>query len=191
MKLTGRYACFTVATATALATLWCAPVIAATIYKSIDQNGVVQFSDTMPTDVVVLETVVIEEPVAPPAGQAEQRLQDMRETTDRMVADRMAREKHRAELRQLDAQSSAQQAAQDTRDYIDTSPVYIGYYNYPARRPWRPWHGHKPRPEHPIAHPPLRPPVEKPTGMRPLPGNDYPASLIRKSYDPKVREALR
>jgi len=175
-----------------MATLWCLPNYAATIYKSVDQNGVVQYSDTRPTDVNVLETMVIDESTVPPAGQAEQRLQDMRETTDRMVADRMAREKHRAELRQIDAQTNARQAEQDTRDYVDTSPVYIGYYDYPGRRPWRPWRGHHPRPEHPITHPPLRHPVEKRvTGMRPLPGNDYPASLIRKSYDPKVREAFR
>lgn len=169
--------------------LWCLPGFAATIYKSIDENGVVSFSDTKPTEDILVETVVIDEQAASPGGQEQQRLQDMRETTDRMVADRMAREKHRAELRQLDAQEDARQAAQDVPDYVDNAPIYTGYYDYPVRRPWRP---HYPRPDHPIAHPPLRPPVpQHPPGMRPLPGNDYPASLIRKSYDPKVREAFR
>jgi hypothetical protein len=176
---------------TALATLWCLPACAATIYKSIDENGVVQFSDTRPRDEIVVETLEIEEAVSPPAGQAQQRLEDMRETTDRMVADRMARERHRAELRQLDAQTNAQRDTQDTPDYLDTSPVYLGYYNYPAARPWPRWPPHHRRPEQPITYPPLRPQVEqRSSGMRPLPGNDYPGSLIRKSYDPKVREAF-
>lgn len=131
--------------------------------------------------------------VPAPGEQARQRLQDMRETTDRMVADRMAREKQRAELRHLEAQINAQKAAQE-RPYDDNNDdnatIFTGYYGYPARRPW--WPSHNPRPEHPIAHPPLLPPVEeRPPNIRPLPGNDYPASLIRKYYDPKVQEAFR
>ena len=168
----------------------CLPGYAATIYKSIDENGVVSFSDTRPAEHVLLETVVIDEQIAPPSGQTQQRLQDMRETTDRMVADRMAREKHRAELRQLEAQINAQQSSRDGSNRVDSSPV-TSVNTWPVFVPWRPWRPHHPKPDHPIAHPPLRPPVNsRPPGMRPLPGNDYPASLIRKSYDPKVRDAF-
>jgi len=168
----------------ALSILCCLPVCSATIYKSVDENGVVIFSDTMPPEDVLVETLEIEVQ-APPEGLEAQRLQDMRETTDRMVADRMAREKHRAELRQLDAQTEAQQSSQDVADYYEPTTIYTGgYYGYPIRRPWR-RHDH-PRPNHPVTRPPLRPPVTER-----LPGNDYPASLIRKSYDPKVRAALR
>ena len=172
----------------ALPLLCCLPVPAATVYKSIDENGVVTFSDTKPAAEILVETLVIDDPAPQPGGVAQQRLQDMRETTDRMVADRMAREKHRAELRQIDAQIDAQQSSQDLTDYRETSPIYTGFFPYPARRPWRdPDH----RPQHPIARPPLLPTVPRlPPGVRPLPGNDYPASLIRKSYDPKVRAAL-
>ncbi len=199
MNHSGKYVCLTAVAATALAAtalamLWCLPCFAATIYKSIDKNGVVRFSDTLPMDEILVETVEIEEPVSLPGEQAQQRLQDMRETTDRMVADRMAREKHRAELRQLEAQTNAQRMAQDVPDSVDSSPIFTGVNTWPVYVPWRPWRPghHRPRPEHPIAHPPLRPPVNtRPPGMRPLPGNDYPASLIRKSYDPKVREAFR
>jgi Domain of unknown function (DUF4124) len=174
----------------ALSLLCCLPSFATTIYKSIDENGVISFSDARPAEEILVETVVIDDQMTPPSGQEQQRLQDMRETTDRMVADRMAREKHRAELRQLEAQTDAQQAAQNIQDNYDNAPIYTGYYNYPVRRPW--WPPQRPWPDHPIACPPLRPPVNKlPPGIRPLPGNDYPASLIRKSYDPKVREALR
>ncbi len=171
----------------ALSLLFCLPGFAATIYKSIDENGVVSYSDTRPEDDTVVETLVIDEQSPAATEQAQQRLQDMRETTDRMVADRMAREKHRAGLRQLEAQTSVQQSPQDIPDYYDSSPVFTGYYGYPAQRPWRPWRpSHHPRPGHPIAHPPLRPP-----GIQPLPDYDYPGSLIRRRYDPKVRAALR
>lgn len=168
----------------ALSLLCCLPSFAATVYKSIDENGVVSYSDTRPAEDIVVETLVIDDQAPSTTEQAQQRLQDMRETTDRMVADRMAREKHRAELRQLEAQTNAQQPSQDVPDYYDSSPIYTGNYGFPAQRPWRP--SHHPRPEHPIAHPPLRPP-----GIQPLPDYDYPGSLIRRRYDPKVRAALR
>jgi hypothetical protein len=174
----------------ALSLLCCLPGFAATVYKSIDENGVVTYSDTRPVQTILVETLEINIPEPLPGEQTQQRLQDMRETTDRMVADRMAREKQRAELRQLDAQIAAQKAAQERTDYNDDDTIYTGYYGYPTQRPW--WPSYHPRPEHPIAHPPLLPPVEeRPPNIRPLPSNDYPASLIRKSYDPKVQEAFR
>ena len=162
--------------------LYCSTLFAETVYKSIDDSGVVSFSDSRPMGDIPVETVVIEEQAPPSSGLAEQRLKDMRETTDRMVADRMAREKHRAELRQLDAQKRAETTSTDLVEYYDTTTRYSGYYPYPVRRNWRRPH----RPVHPIARPP---------GVSPIPyrqpSYDYPASLIRKSYDPKVREALR
>jgi len=185
MKVRNRYSWLA-----ALSLLCCLPGFAATVYKSIDENGVVSYSDTRPADDIAVETIVIDDQ-APPAGeQAQQRLQDMRETTDRMVANRMAREKQRAELRQIDAQIAAQKAALERPAYEADSPIYTGYSGFPARRPW--WPTYHRRPKHPIAHPPLLPPVEEhPPHVRPLPSYDYPASLIRKSYDPKVQEAFR
>jgi hypothetical protein len=184
----------------ALALLCCLPGLAATVYKTVDENGVVSFTDIKPTGETPVETLVIDAR-APQVSEAEQqRLQDMRDTTDRMAADRMAREKHRAELRQLQAQTQAQYQPQypvdDNPVYWGSSSGYSGYYNYPARRPWR--RKHRPRPEHPIAGRPIvRPPLRLPAQghssdiRTSLPGNNYPASLIRKSYDPKVRAAFR
>lgn len=173
----------------ALCLLCCAPAITATIYKTVDANGVVSFSDTKPENEVLLETVVIEVQEPQSSEAAQQRLEDMRETTDRMVADRMARERHRAEMRQLDAQSAPQAPPQDLSDYYASPVVYSGYQTFPVRRPWR--HPNRPRPEHPIAKPPLLPPGQyRPPSTRPLPSNDYPASLVRRHYDPKVRAAL-
>lgn len=173
----------------AIALLCCNTAMAATIYKSVDANGVVSYSDTKPEQEVLVETIEIQVQQPQSSDLTEQRLHDMRETTDRMVADRMARERHRAEMRQLDAQTPAEAAAQDIPDYYDSPVTYGGYYPYPAQRPWlRPPHH---RPEHPIVRPPLLPPgYNRPSSTRPLPSNDYPASLIRRHYDPKVRASL-
>jgi hypothetical protein len=159
--------------------LWSLPLLAATVYKSVDENGVVSYSDTRPEEDVDVETLVIE--VQDPAltETEQQRLEAMRETTDRMAADRMAREQQRAELRQ---QRAREQAVQAPPTYIIESGGYPIYYPYPVRRPG--WN--RPYPTHPIARPPLRP-------SRPVPysgGQDYPASLVRKGYSPPVRAAF-
>ncbi len=196
----------------ALTLLCCLPGLAATVYRTVDDSGVVSFTDIRPTGEVPVETLVIDARAPQVSETQRQRLQDMRDTTDRMAADRMAREKHRAELRQLQAQTQARY--QPPQEYpADNNPVYwgyssgySGYYNYPARRPWK--RGHRPRPEHPIAGHPIaghpisgqpiaRPPLRLPAQghssdiRTSLPGNNYPASLVRKSYDPKVRAAFR
>ena len=176
-----------------LALPFCASAMAATVYKTVDEQGVVSFSDIPPVGDPSVQTMEIS--AATPAGSedAQQRLEDMRETTDRMAADRREREKHRAELRKQRAESQA------PTQYQQADYPYYGYtgssrYNrYPRRRPGGGWH--KPRPEHPIARPPLRPPLRPGHGLHPgvLPSRpviDYPASLIRKSYSPPVRAAF-
>lgn len=181
-----------------LALLCCLPGLTATVYRSVDENGVVSFSDTAPAGDTPVDTLVIDARTPEVSEAEKQRLEDMRDTTDRMAADRMAREKHRAEMRQLQAQTQQQYQAPYPQTY---DPGYVGYssgysrsYKYPRRRPWRP--GHKPRPEHPIARPPLRPPVYQPgRGQNAhvrtsLPGNNYPASLVRQYYPPQVRAAF-
>lgn len=165
-----------------LSLLCCLPVFAETVYKSIDDGGVVTFSDTPPADSIVVETVVIDTPAPASSALTTQRLEDMRETTDRMAADRMAREKHRAEMRQLNAQRYADTSQPQVTEYYDTTGIYADYIPYEVRRGWR----RSKRPVHPIA----RPPRVSPVPYR-QPSYNYPASLIRKSYDPKVRAALR
>lgn len=175
----------------ALSLLCGIPALAATVYKTVDDNGVASFSDTPPAEDVVVETVIIEAPAPLSTELTQQRLDDMRETTDRIVADRMAREKHRAELRSIELQRNAQSTAQETGEYYDETTVYTGYGPYPVRRIWR-RPNHPSHPGHPIARPPLRQPAPPAhPGIRPLPGNDYPASLIRRHYDPKVRAAFQ
>lgn len=159
---------------------------ATTVYRTVDDKGVVSFSDTPPDHGVPVETVELVTPAPQPDALQQERLEEMRATTDRMAADRMAREKHRAELRRLDAEAEAATppAPEQSPQYADDN---FGYWGYPGRYPaWRP---HPQRPEHPVARPPLRP---VPPQLRPQPHyNEYPASLIRRHYDPKVRAAFR
>ncbi len=143
------------------------PVFAETVFRSVDESGAVTFSDTPPEGDVEVETITIDTPQAQSPEAARQRLEDMRETTDRMVADRQAREKHRAEMRELQARTQPPPQQVDAPGYYDYYPVYSGTRtvrrDYYGGTPWRPGHGLRPRPEHPIARPPLRPGI----GYRP------------------------
>jgi len=138
--------------------IYCTAAGAATVFRSVDENGVVTFSDMPPEADVPSETLSIDVPAPQDPEQYQENLDSMRETTDRMAADRREREKHRAEMRELAAKTRAQdaQAQQEPAAYNDYYPVYrsrrisSGY-----RPPMRP--GYRPKPEHPIARPPLRP----------------------------------
>jgi len=150
-----------------------------TVYKTVDEGGVVSFSDTPPTGVAEaeVEQLEIQAPAAQPGDEYRQNLEAMRETTDRMAEDRRAREKHRAEMRELQARTEAHQQPPPgpTQDFSSYSRVWGGgaYYR-PGYPPWRP--GHRPRPEPPIVRPPLypaHPGVSRPTDnnsqlMRPI-----------------------
>ena len=183
MKRSNRYRWLT-----ALTLLVCQQALTATVYKSIDEQGVVSFSDAPPQNEILLETVVIDNQASLSDDEAQQNLQNMRETTDRMVADRMAREKHRAEVRELEAQTETMQTPQYP-EYYEGSTTYSGYYNYPTR-PYRGRPGHV-RPVHPIARPPLRRPGHRPRDTEPLPVSNFPAPHIRPLFTPKVRGSAR
>lgn len=163
------------------------PCFAATVYKTVDENGVVSYSDTPPEGDVSVETLTIDAAAPELSDTERQRLDDMRETTDRMVADRQQREKHRAELRKEQAQSPLPNSQPVYPAYPGTYPVYIPY------RVVRPGHsGNRPRPVHPVARPPLRAPDpgQHTWSGSSLPDTSYPASMIRKSYSPQVRAAF-
>jgi hypothetical protein len=154
--------------------LYCSMAGAATVYRSVDENGVVTFSDTPPEAGVEADTLQIDTPAPQNPQQHLDNLEAMRETTDRMAADRREREKHRAEMRELAARSQANQPPlqPDSVAYTDYYPAYSGRRHRPIHRPpMRP--GYRPRPEHPIARPPLKPGYQSGTWtnsqlMRPL-----------------------
>ena len=165
-----------------LSVLWSASALATTVYKTVDENGVVSYSDTPPVEEVPVETLVIDVQAPQLSETAQDQLEAMRETTDRMVADRQQREKHRAELRQQQAQGQAPSQAVQYSNPDSYTGISSGYYPYPIYRP-----GHRPRPVHPIVRPPLRP--HQPANVI-SPGYNYPASLIRRGYSPQVRAAF-
>lgn len=196
-----------------LACLTPAAAVATTVYKTVDENGVVTFSDSAPADNQPAERLDIEV-VEPQLDETEQqRLEAMRETTDRMAADRMAREKHRAEMRKLRTEQQVAETGYppgQPQAYYQPTTTIIS-----SRSHWRHggrfgvgyrddnfgfyWGNRPPRPEHPIARPPLRPGHGKlrpghgnnlnPPLRRPV-YNEYPASLVRKGYDPRVRTVI-
>ena len=157
---------------------------ATTVYKTVDARGRVSFSDQPPASDAAVEVLDYSMPTVRPSPMDTARLEAMRETTDRMAADRREREAHRAKLR---AEARAAQAA------ANPAPAYDDYY-YPyrtvARRGGvlRPGLGHPPlRPRPPIARPPgLKPPLRPglPRATRDIASryNEYPATLIRKHY---------
>lgn len=145
----------------------------ATVYKTVDENGVVSFSDTPPGDPAQAEKLQINAPPPSSTGEYQQNLEDMRETTDRMAADRREREKHRAEMRELQARTNAYGEPDYSSSGYDDYSYVTGYRGYnrggrykpgkpwkPGRPPYRP--GYKPKPEHPIARPPHRPGAGQP-----------------------------
>ena len=146
-----------------LVMLYCLPGQAATVYRTVDENGVVSFSDTPPAGDAPVETMKINAATPQVSPEEQQRLEDMRETTDRMAADRREREKQRAQLRQEQSQSQNVAQQPDYTDYMGYSTGRNRIYRGPIRRPGlRPGNGA--RPVHPIARPPVRPPT---TSARP------------------------
>ncbi len=161
-------------------TAMCSAVTASstTVFRSVDENGVITFSDTMPDNATSVETVELAVTPAADAETTARQLQEMRATTDRMVADRQAREQHRAKLRREQRQEQSLAAAMRREQDATLAAQRPQPYYYPTYTPYR---------RHP--HPPLlypRPPVVQ----QPTPRFDYPASLIRRYYPQQVREAF-
>jgi hypothetical protein len=131
-----------------LLVLYGSTVFAATkVYKTVDESGVVSFSDT-PPEQGDAEVLKISSATPEPDVDRQANLDAMRDTTDRMATDRREREKHRAELKEIAAKKQAESTPQPT--YTEYYPAYPGSYLRPGR----------PKPEHPIARPPLRPRLE-------------------------------
>ena len=137
--------------------LYSAHAVSDTVYKSVDENGAISFSDIPPENGDETEKLQLVVPQPSSSGESLANLEAMRKTTDKMAADRLEREKNRAEMREL--QASKQSQAVSSTDYVDNYyPITTGYDNrkyYNHRPPYRP--GLYPRPEHPIARPPMRP----------------------------------
>ena len=153
---------------------------AATVYKSVDEQGRVTFSDQPPAagKVEVLQYHI--------AGKSRSaldtaRLEAMRETTDRMAADRREREAARARAR---SQAAAQRAAAAPTYVYPEDRYYSSAYLLPGR---------------PLVRPPQRPPHVRPPHLRPPSGRPPaaafnpkqfrgPGNIVRRNYSGRARD---
>ncbi len=165
------------------------PVLATTVYKTVDAKGRISFSDQPPptVDQVQVEVLDYSTLTITPSALDTERLQAMRETTDRMAADRREREAHRAKLRtEAAAARAATTPAPTYEDYYPNRVVVQrgGFLGPGFVRPPL-WHPRPPHGQPPIARPPYKPgrpgyrAITRDTIQR---YNEYPANLIRKHY---------
>jgi len=122
-----------------------------TIYKAIDANGNIIYSDTPMENTLLLETLSLQTDASnnSPEEQSQARIDQMAETTERLKGDREDREQlRREEEEQLRARQRAATPPQIYREeyYHDYYP-YRSYYPYTDRYPYR--HPHPRRPHYP------------------------------------------
>lgn len=128
--------------------LLASPGLAQTVYKSVE-DGVTVFSDTPPQGDVPVETLTIDVPPPVDEDLLQERLTEMRETTDRMAEARRERERHRAELRESDEAPALA---------VQPQPVWTGTYWPSYRPPVRPRPPLRPGRPHPAPLPATPPP---------------------------------
>jgi len=136
------------------------------VYRSVDPQGNVIYSDAPPSDAA--QTQRIELPPGPTeeqVKQAQQLTREIQESADKMAGEREAREKIAAEKRR-EEQERQQAAEQDARlarlEAMERNRDYWDYGSYYPRYP------HRPIIEHPIEHPYARPTP----GLPPVSGLD-------------------
>lgn len=136
------------------------------VWRTVNAQGVVEFSDTPPPEGVAAEQLDMPalQPVDPLQSRAN--LEALRETTDRLAAERRARELPRSPIVVLEAAPAREPTPPDAetlRQGIYFPPIY-----YPVRRP----------PHHP--HPPLQPLA--------MPDRDRNSQLMRPITEQRLRE---
>ena len=139
--------------------LFAGTCVAQTLYKSVDEQGHVTYSETPPADAVETKSV----PIAPGpsrenAERARERARAMAEEADTKYQELMERRKEeeearkKAERERADREAAERQRAADESSYEGPYPYGWRWpYPYPPIRPPIP-----PRPTHPIV-PPKRP----------------------------------
>jgi len=141
-----------------------APVWATEVYRWVDADGVVHFSQTAPTTAVEeVSREVVEDPV-PPGYDPEQDIYDVAGQQERMQARREALERDREARRERERQAA--QRPVTSPPPVQGYPVY-GWPGYGPRPPGRP---------RPPIEPPIEPPVQpsRPPGTLKPPGSGRP-----------------
>ena len=121
---------------------WTVPAAAQEVYRWVDENGIVNFSDTAPAAAAAdVRTLILEDNV-PPDYDPEADIYNVAAQAERMQAMREQMDKQREERRERQRDAPSQPAVQYQQG------VQYGYpYGYPAY-PWPPF------------RPPARPPVK-------------------------------
>lgn len=85
-------------------------VVASTIYKTVDQEGNISYSDKLPADEMLMDSLEFEEiiPASDPQEKVDQRIKRMATTADRLKKDRLDREASRREEARLDILANQQ-----------------------------------------------------------------------------------
>ena len=109
----------------------------AVVYKSVDEQGVVSFSDVPPENSGAVEQLEINATQANSTGEYLENFEAMRETTDRMAEDRRAREKHRAEMRELAEAKSDTDRFEEAGDFLFAAVNLVRAYGIDAEEALR------------------------------------------------------
>lgn len=142
---------------------------AATVYRSVDANGTVSFSDRPPADVPA-EQLQVDAKDPPPSPEVEARREAMRKLGAEMREDRLQREglvPPAAPASPVAGRNGdVDEGDRETRGYTGY-PYYPGYPGYPGYPSWRP----------PGTRPPPWPPQAAPPIPRPNPDSASPRGL--------------
>ena len=134
------------------------------VFRSVDSQGNISYSDAPPADASQTQTIDLPPgPTEEQVEQAQQRTRELKESVDQLTSEREAREKVQAEKRreQQERERAQEQEARLARlEAMERNRDYWDYGVYYPRRPHRPvWI------EHPIERP-----TERPDYRNPLPG---------------------
>ena len=166
-----------------------------TIYKSVDAEGRVTFSDQPPPGDEVVDVLEYREPGPTTSALDRERIEAMREVTERMAADRREREADRARARAARQQAAPSSGYPGDTPEADYDRTYTGFYPaYRVRKPrpgFRPPHARPPHVRPPVARPPVqRPPEAGDDSGQAVGFNSWPASLIRRHYTSAARRVF-
>jgi hypothetical protein len=163
----------------ALLFLWPGPLLAATVFKSIDEHGHVTYADAPTAGAEQVERLVLHVESTARSALDETRMAAMVAVTERMAADRREREQNRADTRQRRARSQPAEVEELQRYYL---PAYLIGRRY--RKHTRPQH----RPDYP--HGPVTLPARHTVSLsnrvgrplKPYPAYVAPAHLQLGNY---------
>lgn len=143
--------------------VWAAEGESTTVYRSVDADGVVSFSDTAQPSATPIEVLPPPIPLREEVERANEQFEQQLALLEILEKSRHARAKEELEQRQLDIDYVRTQAAADrAQKYEDDDdddryyPLYAPYWGYGQRPPFppRPW----PHPPMDRPKPPSSPP---------------------------------